>query len=130
MHEDFGTPNTQEEKVESLLHLYIDGGLPRREMIQRLTRLVGGSAAAMATLETAGLAQVNPGACPAGIQVTENDPAIQWQDVTFPGGRQRLLRRFLEDAAAGGHLLLWQPAQPPAAGGESRVPLAEHILRD
>ncbi|MCX6595339.1 MAG: dienelactone hydrolase family protein [Acidobacteria bacterium] len=85
MHEDFGTPNTQEEKVESLLHLYIDGGLPRREMIQRLTRLVGGSAAAMATLETAGLAQVSPGACPAGIQVAENDPAIQWQDVTFPG---------------------------------------------
>lgn len=46
MLEEFGTPRTREEKVGSLIHLYVDGGLPRRELMRRLGRILGGSAAA------------------------------------------------------------------------------------
>jgi len=85
MHEEFGTPRTREEKIESLIHLYVDGGLHRRDLIRRLARLTGGAAAAMATLETAGLAQVQPPASADDIRVSENDPAIEWRNVTYPG---------------------------------------------
>ena len=60
MHEEFGTPRTKDEKIESLIHQYVDGGLHRRDLIRRLARLAGGSAAALMLLETAGLAQVQP----------------------------------------------------------------------
>ena len=85
MHEEFGTPKTREEKIDSLIHLYVDGGLHRRDLIRRLARLTGGAAAAMATLETAGLAQVQPPASAEDIRVSESDPAIEWRNVTYPG---------------------------------------------
>jgi len=86
MNEEFGTPRTREEKVESLIHLYVDGGLPRRELMRRLGRMLGGTAAATAALSSHGLAQIAPGACPANVLVSENDPDIEWRDVTYPGG--------------------------------------------
>lgn len=85
MRDEFSTPITQEEKKESLIHLYIDGGLNRREVVTRLAKLLGGTGAAMAALQTAGLGQVVQRACPADIKVAENDSAIQWENVTFPG---------------------------------------------
>lgn len=91
MRDEFSTPITTDEKIEHTLHLYIDGGLTRRQMWSRLTKLAGGTAAAMATLETHGLAQVSSAACPAGIKVAENDPAITWSDVSFPGEAGQLL---------------------------------------
>ncbi|MEZ5354698.1 MAG: dienelactone hydrolase family protein [Bryobacteraceae bacterium] len=94
MHEEFGTPRTKDEKVESLIHQYVDGGLHRRDLIRRLARLTGGTAAAMAALETAGLAQVPVPACADDVRVAENDPAIEWKDVAYPseaGSTQALL---------------------------------------
>lgn len=91
MHEEFGTPRTREEKIESLIHQYVDGGLHRRDLIRRLTRLTGGVAAAFAMLETAGLAQVQPPASADDVRVGENDPAIEWRDVTYPGKAGTLL---------------------------------------
>ncbi len=90
MRDEFSTPVTEEEEIDHMLHLYVDGGLSRRQMWGRLTKMVGGSAAAMAVLETHGLAQVTTGVCPAGIRVEENDPAIVWQDVTYPGEKSPL----------------------------------------
>lgn len=85
MREEFGPPRTKEEKIESLIHLYIDGGMNRRDLIRRLGRLAGGAAAAAAVLETAGLAQT-PAPAPADdVRVGENDPAIEWRNVAFPG---------------------------------------------
>lgn len=91
MRDEFSTPITQDEKIEHTLHLYIDGGLTRRQMWSRLTKLAGGTAAAMATLESHGLAQVTSAACPAGIKVAEDDPAITWSDVSFTGEAGPLL---------------------------------------
>lgn len=85
MREEFGTPKTREDRIDSLIHLYVDGGLNRRDLIRRLARLTGGVAAAAAVLETAGLAQVAPPANADDIRVSENDPAIQWRNVSFPG---------------------------------------------
>jgi carboxymethylenebutenolidase len=85
MHEEFGTPRTKQEKIESLIHQYVDGGLHRRDLIRRLARLTGGAAAAAAVLETAGLAQVQPPANADDVRVSENDTAIEWRDVAFPG---------------------------------------------
>ena len=91
MRDEFSTPITKDEKIEHTLHLYIDGGLTRRQMWSRLTKLAGGTAAAMATLESHGLAQVTTAACPAGIKVAEDDPAITWSDVSFTGEAGPLL---------------------------------------
>ncbi len=85
MREDFSTPITLEDKKDDLIHLYVDGGLNRREVVTRLAKLLGGTGAAMAALQSAGLGQVVQQACPADIKVAENDPAIQWENVTFPG---------------------------------------------
>lgn len=85
MQEEFGTPRTKEERIERLIHEYVDGALNRRHLIRRLARLAGGVAAAAAVLETAGLAQVRPPANVDDIRVSENDPAIDWRDVSFPG---------------------------------------------
>ena len=88
--QDFSTPRTPEEKIDSLIHLYIDGGLNRRALMRRLAGLTGGAAAAMAVLEREGLAQVSQQACPAGIKVDESDKSVQWQDVTFPSGQAKI----------------------------------------
>ena len=85
MREEFGTPRTKEERIERLIHEYVDGALNRRSLLRRLARLAGGSAAAAALLDTAGLAQVRPPANVDEIRVSENDPAIEWRDVSFPG---------------------------------------------
>ncbi|MEZ5402060.1 MAG: dienelactone hydrolase family protein [Bryobacteraceae bacterium] len=94
MREEFGTPHTKDEKIESLIHQYVDGGLHRRDLIKRLARLTGGSAGALAALETAGLAQVAAPACADDVKVAEDDPAIEWNDVAYPseaGSTQALM---------------------------------------
>jgi carboxymethylenebutenolidase len=85
MLEEFGTPRTKQERIERLIHEYVDGALNRRHLLRRLARLAGGAAAAAAVLETAGLAQVRPPADASDVRVSENDPAIEWRDVSFPG---------------------------------------------
>jgi carboxymethylenebutenolidase len=83
MHDEFGIPVTKEEKRDSLIHLYVDGGLNRRQVVRELAKVLGGTAAAVTALQSAGLAQVIRQACPDNIKVAENDPAIQWQNVTY-----------------------------------------------
>ena len=85
MREEFGPPRTKEEKIESLIHLFVDGGLNRREVLRRLARLAGGTAGAAAILEVHGLAQTTPPAPPEGVRVAEDDPSVEWRDVSFPG---------------------------------------------
>jgi carboxymethylenebutenolidase len=91
MREEFGTPRTKHEKIESLIHLYVDGGVNRRDLLRRLARLAGGSAAAAVILESEGLAQVQPPANADDLRVSENDPAIEWRNVSFPGQSGQVL---------------------------------------
>src|SRR5262245_49401866 len=85
MHEEFGTPRTKKEKIHSLIHQYVDGGLHRRDLIRRLARLSGGTAAALLLLENEGLGQVQPPVSADDVKVAENDPGIEWRDVVYPG---------------------------------------------
>jgi len=55
------------DPIRSLIHLYEDGALNRREIIRRLTRYTGSAAAAMVALESVGLAQ-SPATCVANAR--------------------------------------------------------------
>ncbi|MBM3740312.1 MAG: hypothetical protein FJW39_31545 [Acidobacteria bacterium] len=69
MWEDFKNPKTKQDKMDSLLHLYIDGAFDRRELLKRLTRVTGSTAAAAAFFQGSGWAQAQPSACPDGVRV-------------------------------------------------------------
>lgn len=71
--------------IAGLIHLYEDGALNRREIVRRLTRCTGSVAAAMAILESTGLAQTSPMACPADVRVPENDRSIAAEQLTLFG---------------------------------------------
>lgn len=73
------------DPVASLLHLYEDGALNRRELVQRLTRYTGTTALALAAIESAGLAQVPQAGCLATVRVPESDPAVLSGMVTLHG---------------------------------------------
>lgn len=79
------------DPIKSLLHLYEDGAFNRRELVARLTRYTGSVAAAIAAIEGAGFANAQTAACPAGVQVAENDPAIFTQRITIHGEGSPLL---------------------------------------
>lgn len=73
------------DRVSSLVHLYVDGAFSRRELMARLTRHTGSVAAAAAVLQSAGLADAQTASCPAGIRVSEQDPAVISQLLTIHG---------------------------------------------
>jgi carboxymethylenebutenolidase len=76
----------EHDRVSSLVHLYEDGAFSRRELISRLTKHTGSAAAAAAVLQAAGLAEAQTiPACPTGVQVSEQDPAVISQLLTIHG---------------------------------------------
>ena len=79
------------DPIKSLIHLYEDGAFNRRELISRLTRYTGTAAAAIAAVESAGLAeaQVSSG-CPVGVSVPANDPSLVSQTLSIHGEGGRL----------------------------------------
>ena len=76
--------------VSELVHLYVDGAFGRRELIERVAKLTGGMAAALAAL--GGYEELHAQATPVppGIVTTENDPDIDGRDVTYSGVGGRL----------------------------------------
>lgn len=73
------------DPISTLIHLYEDGAFSRRELVRRLTKHTGTAAAALAVVESAGLAQTPVTGCPAGVQVSEMDPAVVSQMLTLSG---------------------------------------------
>ncbi len=72
-------------EVESLVHLWEDGALNRRELIRHVTGRTGTIAAAIAAVEALGVGPERAFAqgCPA--TVSEGDPNINAQPVEYPG---------------------------------------------
>ena len=70
------------DPVKDLIHLYEDGAIKRRALIKGLAKYTGSLAAAMATLESVGLAQA-PAVCVANARVAEDDPSIYAEDLTL-----------------------------------------------
>lgn len=85
MWEDFKNPKTKRDKMDSLLHLYIDGAFDRRELISRLTKVAGSAAAATAFFQKSGWAQAVPSPCPDGVRVPVDAPDIVAEDIQFSG---------------------------------------------
>lgn len=83
MYED-KAPSSPREHVDSLVHLYVDGALSRRDLVRRLAGYTGSLAAAATIAEGVGVAQTTAG-CPAGIKVPADAPDVESVDIQYPG---------------------------------------------
>jgi carboxymethylenebutenolidase len=79
-----GLPETNQEQIESLVHLHIDGAINRRDLLARLAKYTGGAAGAAAVVQSMGLAQAVD-TCPADVRVPEDAPDVEWHDIQYPG---------------------------------------------
>jgi carboxymethylenebutenolidase len=77
---------TDQEHIEDLIHLYIDGAFDRRELLKRVALYTGSAAAAAAAVGPEIMAQTAPPTgTPANASVPEEAPDIQWFWVDYPG---------------------------------------------
>jgi carboxymethylenebutenolidase len=77
---------TNEEHIEDLIHLYIDGAFDRRELLTRVATYTGSIAAAIAVVGTEIMAQSPPASVPpANASVPEEASDIQWFWVEYAG---------------------------------------------
>ena len=84
-----------QDPVHELVHLYVDGAFPRRELISRVTKMLGSAAAATAALGGySELLAQTPQACPAGIQVPLDAPDLIAKDVEFSGQASTIYAHF------------------------------------
>ena len=80
----------QESPVEGLVHLYVDGAFDRRELVRRVAKLVGGTAAAVATLSGYEAFGQTATACPADVRVSQDAPDVVGRDVQYTGDESTL----------------------------------------
>ena len=77
---------TDQERIEDLVHLYIDGAFDRRELLTRVAKYTGSIAAAMVAVGPEIMAQAPPpSGPPANASVPEDAPDIQWFSVDYAG---------------------------------------------
>jgi len=69
------------DKVSSLIHLFEDGQINRRQLVEHLTKCTGSIAAALAAINAAGLADAQAPSTP----ITTNDPSIRSENLTISG---------------------------------------------
>jgi carboxymethylenebutenolidase len=87
-----GPAQNNEEHIEDLVHLYIDGAFDRRELLKRVAVYTGSIAAAMTAVGPEVMAQAPvPAVPPANATVPENDVEVQWfwVDYASPVGTLR-----------------------------------------
>jgi carboxymethylenebutenolidase len=77
---------TNQEHIEDLIHLYIDGAFDRRELLTRVAVYTGSVAAAMAAVGPEIMAQApTPPTPPANVSVPEWVAEVQWFWVDYAG---------------------------------------------
>lgn len=111
----------EDNKIDSIIHLFEDGAFSRRELFDRLKRHTGSAAAATAAIAAAGLANAQqPTGCLAQVSVPDNAPDLLGEDLTL--------------TSDGGPLLVYQVRQRDAVGPRPAVlvihenrGLVEHI---
>jgi carboxymethylenebutenolidase len=75
-----------QEHIEDLIHLYIDGAFDRRELLKRVAVYTGSAAAAIAAVGPEIMAQTAPPTgTPANASVPENAEDVQWFWVQYAG---------------------------------------------
>jgi len=77
----------RESPVDQLVHLYVDGAFDRRDLVRRVAKLVGGTTAALATLNGYEVFGQSAGGtvCPANVGVPVDAPDVTARDVQFTG---------------------------------------------
>jgi carboxymethylenebutenolidase len=76
---------SDQEQIEDLIHLYIDGAFGRRELLKRVAIYTGSVAAAIAAVGPEIMAQTAPPAgVPANASVPEDAVDVQWFWVQYP----------------------------------------------
>lgn len=77
----------QESPVDQLVHLYVDGAFDRRDLVRRVAKLVGGTTAALATLNGYEVFGQSAGStvCPANVGVPVDALDVTARDVQFTG---------------------------------------------
>lgn len=98
MWEDFRAPRSKRDKMDSLLHLYIDGAFDRRELVSRLTKVAGSAAAALTFFEKSGWAQAVPSSCPDGVRVPMDAPDVHAEDLQFSGSAGHMFAHLAKPA--------------------------------
>ncbi|MDQ6678827.1 MAG: dienelactone hydrolase family protein [Acidobacteriota bacterium] len=98
-----------EGPVDGLVHLYVDGAFSRRELVSRVAKITGSTAAALAALSGYEVFGQTAVSCPADVRVPEDAPDVVARDMQYTGDESTLL----------GYLAY--PAKPP-------VPLQPGII--
>ena len=93
-----------ESPVDSLVHLYVDGAFDRRELVRRVAKLAGGTAAALATLGGYEVFGQSATACPANVQVPPDAPDITGADVQYTGEASTMFGYLAYPSALKGNL--------------------------
>jgi carboxymethylenebutenolidase len=104
----------RDDRIESLLHLYEDGALNRRELLERLTRHTGSLAAATAALSSAGLLHAQA-PCADDVRVREDAPDLLCENFSI--------------YSESGPLLVYQVRPNEAAGAPRPAVLVIHENR-
>ncbi len=71
--------------IDSLVHLYVDGGFNRRELVRRVAKYTGSVATALATLRGYEAWGQSSTPCPADVRVPADAPDLVTSDVRFTG---------------------------------------------
>src|SRR5438874_1414105 len=92
-----------QDPISSLVHLYIDGGFSRRELIRRVASYTGSIATATAAVTALGVAEAQQtAACPADLRVPENASDIVARDVEYAGDAGKMFGYLAEPKNAQG----------------------------
>ena len=83
-----------EGPIDSLVHLFVDGALSRRDLVRRVAKHTGSVAAALAVLHGYDAFGQAATPCPADVHVPPDAPDIISQDVQYPGDESTLLGYF------------------------------------
>ena len=82
---------TNEDPIDELVHLYVDGAFSRRELMTRVSRHTGGAAAAASALAALGVGTAEAQTTRPSASVPEGAPGIQTRTVTYPGQGSQLI---------------------------------------
>lgn len=85
-----GMFNEHESPVDELVHLYVDGAFDRRELVRRVAKMAGGTAAALTTLNGYEVFGQSATACPANVQVPADAADVTARDVQYTGEESTL----------------------------------------
>ncbi len=88
----------------ALVHLYVDGAFDRRELVRRVARMLGGTAAALTTLNGYEAFGQTATACPADVRVPADAADVTARDVQYTGDESTMYGHLAYPSGLNGKL--------------------------